>query len=147
MPQIESIQVNIETGDESGAGTDGSIYVGVGGRECHLDTSADDFERGSSRLYGLGIGSDVVNPAVNDPRKQFMHTEDVESFPIYVRFEPNDSGDNWNLWRAELQRRALPALGDDHFRFDHGRHLAGPAVGQRRPPAQAPGRAAVLTPK
>ena len=102
MPQIESIQVNIETGEESGAGTDGSIYVGVGGREFHLDTSSDDFERGSSRLYVLGVGSDVVNSAVNDPRKQFMQTEDVESFPIYVRFEPNDSGDNWNLSRAEL---------------------------------------------
>ena len=48
MAQIESIQVNIETGDESGGGTDGSIYVGVGGREFHLDTSADDFERGSA---------------------------------------------------------------------------------------------------
>ena len=102
MAQIESIQVSIETGDESGAGTDGSIYVGVCGREFHLDTSADDFERGSSHLYVLGDGSDVVNPAVNDPRKQFMQTEDVESFPIYVRFEPNDSGDNWNLARAEM---------------------------------------------
>ena len=102
MAQIESIHVNIETGDESGAGTDGSIYVGVCGREFHLDTSADDFEHGSSHEYVLGAGSDVVNPAVNDPRKQFLQTEDVESFPIYVRFEPNNSGDNWNLARAEM---------------------------------------------
>jgi len=102
MAQIESIQVNIETGDESGGGTDGSIYVGVCGREFHLDTSADDFERGSSHEYVLGEGSDVVNPAVNDPRKQVLLTEDVESFPIYVRFEPNDGGDNWNLARAQM---------------------------------------------
>ena len=109
MAQIESIQVNIETGDESGGGTDGSIYVGVGGREFHLDTSADDFERGSSHQYVLGAGGDVVNPAVNDPRKQFLQTDEVESFPIYVRFEPNNSGDNWNLARAEM------SFNDDFF--------------------------------
>ena len=109
MAQIESIHVNIETGDESGAGTDGSIYVGVCGREFHLDTSADDFEHGSSHEYVLGAGSDVVNPAVNDPRKQSLQTEDVESFPIYVRFEPNNSGDNWNLARAEM------SLNNDFF--------------------------------
>ena len=50
----------------------------------------------------LGAGSDVVNPAVNDPRKQFLEVEEVESFPIYVRFEQNNSGDNWNLARAEM---------------------------------------------
>ena len=109
MAQIESIHVNIETGDESGAGTDGSIYVGVCGREFHLDTSADDFEHGSSHEYVLGAGSDIVNPAVNDPRKQSLQTEDVESFPIYVRFEPNNSGDNWNLARAEM------SLNNDFF--------------------------------
>ena len=109
MAQIESIRVSIETGGESGAGTDGSIYVGVCGREFHLDTSADDFERGSSHEYVLGAGADVVNPAVNDPRKQFLQTEDVESFPIYVRFEPNNSGDNWNLARAEM------SLNNDFF--------------------------------
>ncbi len=94
---------------ESGGGTDGSIYVGVCGREFHLDTSDDDFEHGSSHEYVLGAGSDVVNPAVNDPRKQVLLTEDVESFPIYVRFDPNNSGDNWNLARAEM------SFNDDFF--------------------------------
>lgn len=102
MAQIESIQININTGDESGAGTDGSIYLGVCGREFHLDTTADDFERGRGHEYVLGGGSDVVNPAVNDPRKQFLQVEDVDSFPVYVRFEPNNDGDNWNLARADL---------------------------------------------
>jgi hypothetical protein len=102
MAQIESIQISINTGDESGGGTDGSIYLGVCGREFHLDTSADDFERGSGHEYVLGAGSDVVSPAVNDPRKQFLQIEDVDAFPVYVRFEPNNSGDNWNLARAEM---------------------------------------------
>ena len=109
MAQIESIQININTGDESGAGTDGSIYLGVCGREFHLDTTADDFERGSGHQYVLGGGSDVVNPAVNDPRKQFLRVEDVDSFPVYVRFEPNNNGDNWNLARADL------SFNDDFF--------------------------------
>ena len=60
MTQIESIQVNINTGDESCAGTDGDNYLGVCGREFHLDTSADDFERGSSHQYVLGACSDAV---------------------------------------------------------------------------------------
>jgi hypothetical protein len=102
MTQIESIQVNINTGEQSGAETDGSVYVGVGGREFHLDTRANDFQRGSSHKYKLGAGSDVVNPAVNDPRAQLLQIEDLESFPVYVRFEGNDSGDNWNLARAEV---------------------------------------------
>jgi hypothetical protein len=102
MAQIESIQININTGDESGAGTDGSIYLGVCGREFHLDTTADDFERGRGHQYVLGGGSDVVNLAVNDPRKQFLEVEDVDAFPVYVRFEPNNDGDNWNLARADL---------------------------------------------
>jgi hypothetical protein len=102
MAQIESIQININTGEASGGGTDGSIYLGVCGREFHLDTSADDFERGSSHEYVLGAGSDVTSPAVNDPRKQLLQIEDVDSFPVYVRFEPNNSGDNWNLARADL---------------------------------------------
>jgi hypothetical protein len=102
MAQIESIQISINTGKESGGGTDGDIYLGVAGREFHLDTSADDFERGSSHEYVLGSGSDVVNPAVNDPRKQSLQLEDVDSFPVYVRFEGNDDGDNWNLARAEM---------------------------------------------
>ena len=58
--------------------------------------------REDRRHGALGAGGDVVNPAVNDPRKQVLQTEEVESFPIYVRFEPNNSGDNWNLARAEM---------------------------------------------
>jgi hypothetical protein len=100
MPQIESIQANIQTLDVSGAGTDGDVYLGVSGREFHLDTSHDDFERGSSRKYVLGDGGNINNASINDPRKQFLLTEDVESFPVYLRFNPQSGSDNWNLERA-----------------------------------------------
>jgi hypothetical protein len=100
MPQIESIQANIQTLDVDGASTDGDVYLGVSGREFHLDTREDDFQAGSSRKYVLGDGSNVLNKSTNDPRKQFLLTENVESFPVYLRFQPRSGSDNWNLERA-----------------------------------------------
>ena len=43
MAQIESIEVNVQTLDVDGAETDGSLYLGVCGREFHLDTCVNDF--------------------------------------------------------------------------------------------------------
>jgi hypothetical protein len=100
MPQIESIQANIETLDIDGASTDGDVYLGVAGREFHLDTKENDFQAGSSRKYVLGDGGNVLNAATNDPRKQFLLTENVDSFPVYLRFNPESRSDNWNLERA-----------------------------------------------
>jgi hypothetical protein len=78
MAQIESIQVNIETetslAEEPTASTSGSAD------ESLSDTSRRLRARVEPRVV-LGAGSDVVNPAVNDPRKQVLQTEDVESFP------------------------------------------------------------------
>jgi hypothetical protein len=109
MPQIETIHVQINTRDVSGAGTDGSLYLGVCGREFHLDTSADDLERGSSREYLLGNGSNVEDGSLNDPRKQLLLTENVEKFPVYLRFVPNSGGDRWSLQRAQV------SFNDDFF--------------------------------
>jgi hypothetical protein len=100
MTQIESIQVQVNTLDVDGAGTDGSLYLGVCGREFHLDTSADDLEQGSSRMYILGDGANIENKVINDPRKQKLLTEHVEALPVYLRFVGNDAGDRWGLQRA-----------------------------------------------
>ena len=100
MPQIQSIQVNINTLDVDGAGTDGSVYLGVCGREFKLDTTADDFEQGSGRQYVLGDGADVVNKGRNDPRKQLLLTEHIAAFPVYLRFAGDDDEDHWGLARA-----------------------------------------------
>lgn len=82
MPQITSIHLHIETGNLSGAGTDGDVYLGLGGREFSIDTTRDDFERGAGREYILGDGANINNAAVNDPRKQQMFTENVANFPV-----------------------------------------------------------------
>jgi hypothetical protein len=102
VTNINSIIVLLNTGDQSGAGTDGDVYLGICGREFYLDTSADDFERNSSRQYVLGQGANTLNAAKNDPRNPRILVEDVDQFPVYIRFNPQSRGDNWNLIRVAV---------------------------------------------
>ena len=102
MTPINSIQLNIQTGGLSNAGTDGDVYLGLGGREFSIDSSADDFERGSSRLYNLGEGSNVLHSNLNDPREPPLYTEQVANYPVYIRFNPKSRNDTWQLQRADV---------------------------------------------
>ncbi len=102
MPRINTIALHVQTGNLSGAGTDGSVYLGVCGREFLIDTSHDDFERGSVRDYVLGEGSNINNAAVNDPREQLLLVENVDDFPVYLRFQPRPGSDHWQLQRATV---------------------------------------------
>ena len=103
MPQIQSIHLHIQTGNLSGAGTDGDVYLGLCAREFSIDTTRDDFERGAARTYILGEGANINNPAVNDPRSHLLLTENVANFPVYVRFRPRSRTDNWQLQRASVR--------------------------------------------
>jgi hypothetical protein len=100
MTAVRSLHVSIQTSGASGAGTDGDVYVGFGGREFSLDTSADDYEAGSSRVYRLGDGATVLNAAVNDPRSPQLVAENADRFPVWLRFSPQNREDNWILSRA-----------------------------------------------
>jgi hypothetical protein len=102
MTQIQSIHLTIETGRMDNAGTDGDVYLGVCGREFFVDTSSDDFERASGREYIFGEGANVNNQSDNDPRTQDLQIENVERFPVYLRFQPLHRGDKWNLSRAVI---------------------------------------------
>jgi hypothetical protein len=102
MAQIESIEVNVQTLDVDGAETDGSLYLGVCGREFHLDTRANDLGQGSSGTYVLGDNANVEEKAINDPRNQRLLTENVDGFPVYLRFAGEDEDDHWGLQRAVL---------------------------------------------
>lgn len=102
MTAIQKISVNINTSSESGAGTDGDVYVGFCGREFFIDSSADDFERGSSRTYVLGEGSTILNRAFNDPRVPQLQDADIDRHPIYIRFVGKSRGDNWNIQWASI---------------------------------------------
>jgi hypothetical protein len=109
--QITGILCQIITGNVGGAGTDGRVYLGLGGREFRLDSSADDYERGSWREYILGVGPvepnlpppqvRVQNKDKNDQRLEFpLDTVNLGRSPVYIRFEPESSGDYWNLHAA-----------------------------------------------
>lgn len=103
MPLIQSIQLHIQTGNLSGAGTDGDVYLGLCGREFSIDSTRDDFERGATRSYVLGDGANINNAAVNDPRSQRLFTENVSKFPVYIRFQPQTRTDNWQVQRADVR--------------------------------------------
>jgi hypothetical protein len=80
MAQITGVLCQLITGNISGAGTDGSIFLGLCGREFRLDSVRDDYERGSWREYILGAGPlepnlpppqiRVTHPEQNDPRSE-----------------------------------------------------------------------------
>lgn len=103
MARISTIELHIQTGDLSGAGTDGDIYLGLCGREFYIDSQHDDFERGASRTYVLGDGSNVLHPEFNDPREPVLFTEYASHFPAYIRFHPRSREDNWQLQRADVR--------------------------------------------
>jgi hypothetical protein len=98
MSAITKIEVEVKTGNKNNAGTDGTVFIAIGGREFQLDSAQDDFEKAKSFTYVLGSGSTVNNPALNDPTKPFaMRTEDLDKFPAWIRFEPSGDSPDWNL--------------------------------------------------
>lgn len=98
MAAISRIDVRLKTGDRGSAGTDGNVYIAVCGREFHIDSAVDDFERASDRTYTLGAGANINNAAYNSPSSPFaLDTGDADRFPVWLRFEPAGSGPNWDL--------------------------------------------------
>jgi hypothetical protein len=100
---IGKIRFRIRTADTSDAGTDGEIYVGICGREFHIDSQHDDFERASERTYSSDSTAvpgevNVNNPTFNNPSADPpLFTEDLDLYPVYVRFEPRNKDDHWTL--------------------------------------------------
>jgi hypothetical protein len=92
MPNIDAIEVRITTGSE---GTDATIYLGICGREFNLDTSANDFNSGATDLFILKTGGNVTNEFFNNPQKPQLVTENLFSFPIWIRYaaQPDDDWD------------------------------------------------------
>lgn len=105
MPELHKITLNLQTGDLEDAGTDGDVYLGVCGREFYVDSEdpdEDDFERNSTHEYVFGVDASNINPPANDPRNPQLFTENVERFPMYIRFQPRSRTDHWFLHRAEV---------------------------------------------
>lgn len=118
MAAITRIDARIVTGNLSGAGTDGGVFVAVAGREFHLDSAVDDFERNSDRTYTLGQGPNINNSSYNNPQSPQLDTDDLDRFPVWVRFEPYGSGPNWNLRQAVVTIN--PGQGEIRFEAQEG---------------------------
>jgi len=113
MAKVTGVLCQIMTADVDGAGTDGNVYLGLGGREFRLDSREDDYERGSWREYVLADASPEPNLTIpqvrlrnwekNDPTLRFpLETSDLARTPVYIRFEPHSGFDSWNLFFAAV---------------------------------------------
>lgn len=110
MAKIERIDVTLNTSKVPDAETNGQVYLFVGGREFNLKQPPphDDRARGAEDTYHLGKEGNVENPKRNDPRTPFpLTTEDVDKLPVWLRFEPEDREDEWNLERAAVRVTGL----------------------------------------
>jgi hypothetical protein len=108
MTQIKRIEVRILTGDRTNAGTDGEVYLGICGREFHIDSSEEDFDRGFDKTYVLGealVGDTVViDKEHNDPRADNpLDSADLDKFPAYIRFDQSGDSSAWNLEFVEAR--------------------------------------------
>ena len=119
---VRRIDVRIFTSHRRGADTDGAVYLGIGGREFHLDiTGHDDFQQGNDLTYQLGEDANIADAERNDPREHFaLSLGELGQFPVYIRFLPDSSRDDWNLagvdvtaWGAD-EARYFTALGNGH---------------------------------
>lgn len=100
--RIKRIKVEITTGTN---GTDGHVYLGIGGREFRLDNpSHNDFEPTRTDIFNLGKKNNVKNPIENDPRTPALNIRQIMSFPCYIRL---DSKDGWNLNTIKVEIRYL----------------------------------------
>lgn len=113
MVKVDTIFVRLRTRDEDGAGTDGDVYLGIGGREFHIDKhDRDDFERGDDATYILGErptvppenAIDISGFATNPKDPYVLKTENLNFFPVYIRLEKADSvSSTWRLDYVEVR--------------------------------------------
>ncbi len=101
MANVNVLNVEIKTGSrETAAGTDGNVFLGIGGREFRLVIDAKkDFQSGSTNTFVLGEGTNIgTDPRGNDPRSPYkLVTETLSKYPIYIRFEPTRQDDRWEI--------------------------------------------------
>jgi hypothetical protein len=104
MTAITTITAKIKTAKDDNAGTDGTVYLGIGGREFKISSSEPDFEKNSDTTYQLGEDLAGVGPVQvddsdrNDPRKQMPLTvESLSNFPVWIRFAQTGNSSAWLL--------------------------------------------------
>ena len=127
MPHVGKIEVeDIVTANRTGSGTNGEAYLGIGGREFLLDVPGrDDFEKNHTDNFVIGAGSNIKDenseitgindlptvhpptPGQNSPGIEFEWLQN-NLFPTYIRFLPDDAGDNWNIESVDVVATRFP---------------------------------------
>jgi hypothetical protein len=97
MADISSINVQISTANQAGAGTSGLVFLGLCGREFRLETFGNNFKKGAQDDFALGQPANVKEKAINDPVYPQLRTENVDTFPAYIRFDPAGANPKWVL--------------------------------------------------
>ena len=106
---IGKLEVDIYTSDIEYAGGLGTAYLGIGGREFKLDRPAHkEFKEGSKDTFIIGKGSNIENDkGANDlimtQNSYEINDKDIQEFPKYIRYEPKNDNDDWNIDRIELR--------------------------------------------
>lgn len=100
MANVNVISVEIKTGSrEMASGTDGRVYLGIGGRDFDLIIDGKEFKSGATNTFILGEGTNSgADPRDNDPRSPHqLVTETLKKYPVYIRFEPVREDDRWEI--------------------------------------------------
>ena len=116
MTKLQGMIVRLQTKNQSGAGTDDHIYIGVvgkgGGREFPLAVkNFNDFERGADVVYWLGTVWDGT--AVVGARKSHKSTPGGRNNPGWFDIEIDDV--EYVYIRKQGERSTS---GDDAYKFD-----------------------------
>lgn len=109
LTHLGKITVEIKTANVNDAGTNGRVYLGIGRREFRLNKTGNQFEPGSTDTFVIGVDGNIDNPNnVNDlPLGAHMNAPEiqfsaVDNNPVYIRFEPGNINDNWNVESVRL---------------------------------------------
>ena len=102
---ISQINLTVTTGEKDIDQND-RVYLGIGGREFRCrkdgDSNANPFHlKHQTASLIFGVGSNVEDPAINDPRNPVIDTTDISKFPIYLRTEPNTG--TWEITNAIVE--------------------------------------------
>jgi hypothetical protein len=111
MVEINRINVIVKTGNVNGAGTNGNVYLGIGGREFKLNKPGNQFEENALDTFVIGVGSNIENaddvnslPSPNgNMNAPNIEDPDIEFNPKYIRFDPNSDDDNWNVENVQVE--------------------------------------------
>jgi hypothetical protein len=109
---ISQIKLTVTTGEKDINQND-RVYLGIGGREfrCRKDgeSNANPFHLKHQTVSLIfGVGSNVEDPTINDPRDPFIDTTDISEFPMYLRTEPNTG--TWEIKNAKVETTPFTSI-------------------------------------